>query len=280
MIDHRIVKHQDSRFDFAIPVGVTDPVGWTSLPEAPFLNREETLLTLLNDCYANFRLRGDEAKPMAAFIATSPGYGKTRLLLEWAIRVFHDTRVLHAFWNNVPVSPNHPAPPFKSLIDEIEEYSRLHADTNNDKFNRALFISRLHQTLKQSSVISVSADLLGAVAIAAPDEDLQVENVVDVICRKIMCHALCSRFRGRVIEYANMSVMIPSAFDPSLGTDKEWLAESGLLLPEGSFFSLFCLLMGAIDYEHKSFSYFGQPQSSPRIVLVNIDECQVRPFKS
>jgi hypothetical protein len=74
--DYLVSHPEDERFTFPLPSGVDDPVPWRNLPQPPFLNWQLTLLSLLNDCSANFTGIG-VTKPKPAVIATSPGYGKT-----------------------------------------------------------------------------------------------------------------------------------------------------------------------------------------------------------
>ncbi len=61
----------------------------------PFLNREDSVLALLNIAFENWSVNND--KPKIVTKCTTSGSGKTRLLLEWPVRAFASPSVLKEF---------------------------------------------------------------------------------------------------------------------------------------------------------------------------------------
>ena len=276
-----LIPHSNNDFVFPLPVGAIgaqDPAKWTNLQDPPFFNRQQTLLELLSDCFSNFTGIG-KLKPTSAVIATSTGYGKTRLLLEWAIRVFHNPEVMQAFIENTTLPlPAHKS--FESLVEEIKN-GAFDANLSKNQQLRLRFLSSLHETLKKSFVISASMTELDLAALTDPQDEQQVFHVTDVICRRIVISNICRRFEGKH-KVNNMEVDIPVTWNPEKGEDKEWLINNKLLktVPKKEnyavFFSLLDLFIHLVNND-QSYVPIGLSLDS-KLLLVNIDEASVSEF--
>ncbi len=280
ILNDEYIPHSDDNFVFPLPRGAirTTPAKWTNLRDPPFLNRQQTMLQLLSDCFANATGIG-LMKPNAAVIATSPGYGKTRLLLEWAIRVFHDPEVMQAFIENTTL-PLPARKSFESIAEEIK-YGAFQGNLSNNRQQRLRFLSSLHETLKKSLIISASiAELdIAPAAVTNLQDEQQAFHVTDLICRRIVISNICSRFAGKHKINNKAEVDIPITWNPDKDEDKEWLINNKLLktVPNKEnyavFFSLLDLFIHLV-YNGQSYVAIGLSLDS-KILLVNIDEALV-----
>lgn len=64
--------------------------------DAPFFNRDDVLLAMLQGHYFNSINRGT-LKPKYAIQMLGPGSGKTRILTEWVMQAFANQTVIEAF---------------------------------------------------------------------------------------------------------------------------------------------------------------------------------------
>ena len=87
---------------------------WDGTISPPFLNREDSLLALLNIAYQNWTIGSD--KPTIVMKATTPGSGKTRLLFEWPIRAFTYPNVLRQFCEQDGITR---VPPRQQFLNDL-----------------------------------------------------------------------------------------------------------------------------------------------------------------
>lgn len=66
-----------------------------SSTRAPFLNREQIVMALLQAAYSNFL--DPNQKPAYAVQTMNPGSGKTRLLIEWSYHALNDPQIIEKF---------------------------------------------------------------------------------------------------------------------------------------------------------------------------------------
>lgn len=128
---------------------------WPKLEFPPFIDRFQTLLDLLNHAFQTHY----GPKPVVTMCTTGPGFGKTRTLVEWGVQVFQHPCVVAAFLQA------------KKLVDpkENEDVGVQIVDAwKTDKQEtllkaRALFLVRLHRTLRESTVVTtVARNILNA----------------------------------------------------------------------------------------------------------------------
>lgn len=276
--EDNIIPHEDARFIFLLPTGTDKLPKWIDLRYPPFCNRQITLLSLLKDCYANFTRYG-QTKPKAAVIATSPGYGKTRLLAEWAIRVWHSAEVLQAFIENKTTLPED-CKELKGILNEIM-ISEANDQEDSERQRRIKFLRNFYVTLKESLILSVSTYDLSIKLMDANDAN-NVAQVTDMICRQIVCQNICRRFEGKQ-KVNGKELTIPRGWSIEKNEDEVWLNCNGLLKQtltnKHTIFSSLMHLFVDLVQSHPITSIMQGDKFAGNLILVNIDEAQVCPDK-
>lgn len=283
------VIHPDlpDQLTFPLPVGIDLPIAWMNMDHPPFFNRQRAILKLLHDCFLNYTQIGktgdEESKPLAVILGTTPGYGKTRLLLEWAIRAFHDKNTLYSFLlDNTPlVADTNPKKLKKvELVQRecpysFEELYNKFAKSPHDPVfaeDRVKFLRVLKNTLNRSLVISASEPEEYLIQITNKDDNVAILRAADVMCRGIVESAISARFAGRKIIIDGKPITI-TRLDVTQDEDKKFLEANQLLLPGArkavliSLLSLFVKLV-LQDYPQKD-------DEKALLLLINIDESQV-----
>lgn len=271
------------QLSFPLPRGIDLPTAWMNMNQPPFFNRQRAVLKLLQDCFLNYlqieRSGNEEAKPLAAILGTTAGYGKTRLLLEWAIRAFHDKDILYSFL--VDSTPLAAAKKLKKVefaqkecphsFEELyNKFTKSPYDPAFDK-NRVEFLCTLKNTLKRSLIITAS-EPKNTIQITNNNDDVIIHHAVDVLCRKVVESAISIRFAGRKVTIDGKLITVtPLEIDKD--EDRKFLEANQLLLPGSNnreLISLLSLFVKLVLQEHPK-----QEDENSLLLLINIDESQV-----
>ena len=265
LLNKPIVEHHDKRFTFIVPVGSLWINTWEGLPYPPFYNRQRAILSLLHDSYKNYTKSA--SKPCHTILVTSAGFGKTRLILEWAIRVFHLPDVVSSFLlqsRDIKKAQFQLEDLTKKTKEERKQMFRqiggrgdggVDNDTYLKRFEKRLqFLAQLHKTLVQGRVINTSAALY------------KYDDAA-LICETIM---------HKAIEQQLSIVTIKNQyFDIDSTRVEDWIAAVNAGSRLTSLYNFYQEGVNQIPYEpiFKDVDIDGDP-----ITLINIDECQVSEY--
>ena len=264
LLNKPIVEHHDKRFTFNVPKGSIPYCKW-GLLYPPFYNRELAIFSLLNDCYKNYT--DYVSKPCHTILVTTPGFGKTRLILEWAIRVFHLPDVVSSFLlqsRDINKAQFQLEDLTKKTIEERKQMflqigGRGDGDVDNEIYlegieRRLEFLAQLHKTLMQGRVINTSAGLY------------DFNNAV-LICESIMQEAIQQQLSSVTIKNQR--------FDIENTRVEDWIAAVNAGSRLTSLYKFYQVGVNQIYYEpiFKDVDIDGDP-----ITLINIDECQVSEY--
>lgn len=271
---------------FPLPLGIDLPTAWMNMDHPPFFNRQRAVLKLLHDCFLNYvqidRSGDEEAKPLAAILGTTAGYGKTRLLLEWAIRVFHDKNVLYSFLvDSTPLLAADMNPKKLKKVElalkecpySFEElYNKFTKSPYDQTFEpaRLKFLHTLKNTLKRSLIIT--SNPMNTLHITNKDDTENVKRAVDILCRKIVVWAISIRFQGRKVAIDGKLITI-TQLEVERDEDRKFLEANKLLLPgleHRELTSLLSLFVKLVLRDHPQ-----QKGENSLLLLINIDESQV-----
>jgi len=258
------VAHHDKSFTFNVPMGSIRISKWKGLSYPPFYNRQRAIFSLLNDCYKNYT---DYApKPCHTILVTSAGYGKTRLILEWAIRVFHQPDVVSSFLlesQDIKKAQFQLGDLTKKTKKERKQMF-LQIGGRGDGFDndtylegieeRLQFLAQLHKTLVQGRVINTSA------------ARYKFDDAA-LICENIMQEAIEQQLSKVTIN--NQCIDIDST------RVEDWIAAVKLGSRLTSLYKFYQVGVNQIPFEpiFKDVDVDGDP-----ITLINIDECQVSEY--
>ncbi len=265
LFDTLYVTHEDSRFIFDVPHGSITLGGWReSNNSAPFFHRQQAVFKLLMHTYNNYESK--QSKPTAVYLATSPGYGKTRLMVEWAIRVFHDPAIVSTFLfepHSTAVKETRPGFKLSDVVDRTRRARQKRFALSEEQvpeFERRLqFLAQLHKCLKQQRVISFVASGYRSTKTAAE------------ICKHVLINEIQRRFTTLEANDGELVIDV-NATPPS-----EWMR----ILPthkQSDLESLYAVYQLAVDAVHYTPVFKDVELTGKPITLVNVDEIQVRPY--
>ncbi len=151
-------KNDNPKYSFPIVVGENGAQWYLHQLEMwgiqpPFIDRYHALYTLLTAAYQSVT---NSAKPIVTLATTSPGFGKTRLLVEWVIQVFLHPFIIASFLAaNAEINC--------TINTDVEEQIRTAlSSANQEQISRANFLLRLYNAAKTPTVITVHAELNSA----------------------------------------------------------------------------------------------------------------------
>jgi len=260
-----IVEHRDRRFTFNVPMGSIQVSKWKGLSYPPFYNRQRAIFSLLNDCYKNYTK--STPKPCHTILATSAGFGKTRLILEWAIRVFHLPDIVSSFLlgsQDINKAQFQLGDLTKKTKKErmqmfLQIGGRGDGDVDNETYlegieRRLEFLAQLHKTMVQGRVINTSAALYN------------FDNAA-LICEKIMKQA--------IEQQLSIVTINNQYFDIDSTRVEDWIAAVNAGSRLTSLYEFYQEGVDQISYKpiFKDVAIYGVP-----ITLINIDECQVSEY--
>ncbi len=251
-----IVYHPISKFIFEVPVGMAEKQYWTSFKDPPFFNRHDAVFHLLSECYSNYIDK--TPKPSYSISIAAPGFGKTRLLMEWAIRVFHMPVVFTSFLLGLSALDKQQTPiKLEQLMMQHEERKNIYTALWNisdevklaDIEHRVKFLGQLHKTLRQGRILTTAAILF-------------------VLERDVDPGKLSKEIVARAIQHCFTKIRMPngSVFDAQQPTYQ--------MVEKFSFNDLFGFYLAGGDQTPYEEVFPGTAGAKP-IMLVNIDECQV-----
>jgi len=163
------VEHSDPKLRFPVPFNCISRgaiLSWLFRKPRefagkwiPFLDRQDYISSLLHTFYLNQQ----REKKVYHFFTTAPGFGKTRLLLEWAIQVFHQPIIAYRFLRDLDNDDDEPK--IQSWGD-LEKWWENKEKTNEQR-ERAGFLNEVYRSLMQGNTIFFDSSLLDTKADAA-----------------------------------------------------------------------------------------------------------------
>ncbi len=226
---------------------------WGVVP--PFLDRHDALFTLLCNAYGSLYT---STKPVVTVATTTPGFGKTRILVEWIVQVFCHPFIVGSFLAGLPKLDH-------SINADVEEQieTALESGTDDQK-KRAYFLLRLFDAGTSASIITVHAD----------NVNVEIRRALEGVTKATEQQVQESKYPSKYLLAANRSFEvckailisgITSRFDDA---DRDGLKKMSIVMLAQHFVSL---VRGKTSWPN----FANHTERPTPLLVLNIDEIQV-----